>query len=437
MSEFLFSARSGKNALTERKVAEFVKAGLPEGKASAILWSSAVKGFGLRLRKGGAASWVLYFRPKGVGRSESARTITLGSYPSLTLKSAEAAAKALVGDIAKGKDPAADRRAERTRERRVLSRALDDYERSLIRRRIVGPKPIMSTLRRGLAPYLSREIDALTRANIVKQIEGLETAGLPGAATDLRKHSRSLLEWAVGQGLAPFNVMAGLRRPRASRAERLEGERVSRALTDDETQALWTSAGSLGSLGGLIKLGLLTGLRRAELASLRWTEVRTDRLVVEAHGAKTGVQHEVWITPAMRAVLAAQSRGASGLVFPGRGGLPMSGWTQLIGRAVKVSGVDFRLHDLRRSARTLMSRCGVAEEVAELAIGHARRGLVGTYNKHQAWASRVEAFERVSAHIAQIIASSAKTLVNEGGPVVALPAMRPKPDRHRRAGAGP
>jgi integrase len=427
MSEFLPEARSGKAVLTERKVSEFIKAGLPEGKASAILWSGALKGFGLRLRKGGAASWILYFRPKGVGRSQSARTVTLGSYPSLTLKSAETAAKALVGEIAKGQDPAAERRTERTRERRVLSKALDDYERALIRRRIVGPKPIMSTLRRGLAPYLSREIDKLTRADIVKQIEGLEASGLPGAANDLRKHSRSLLEWSVGQGLAPFNVMAGLRRPRATRAERLEGERAGRALADDEIRTLWASAGSLGSLGGLIRLGLLTGLRRTELAALRWTEARGDRLVVEAHGTKTGVRHEIWITPVMRAVLAAQPRDTSGRVFPGQSGKQMSGWTQLIRRAVKVSGVEFRLHDLRRTTRTIMSRAGVSEEVAELSIGHARRGLIATYNRDAAWTARVGAFEKVSDHIATVIASGGGDGgATEGreGAVVQLPAAR-------------
>ena len=207
----------------------------------------------------------------------------------------------------------------------MLNKALDGYEQSLIRRRIVGPKPIMSTLRRRLGTYLSREIDTLTRADIVKQIEGLENAGLPGAANDLRKHSRSFLERAVGQGLAPFNVMAGLRRPRASRAERLDDERAGRALSDDEIRVLWASAGSLGSLGGLIRLGVLTGFRRNELASLRWTEVRADQLVVEAHGTKAGVRHEVGITPAMRAVLAAQARDTSGFVFPGRSGRPMSG----------------------------------------------------------------------------------------------------------------
>ena len=53
-----------------------------------------------------------------------------------------------------------------------------------------------------------------------------------------------------------------------------------------------------------------------------------------------------------------------------------------------------------------MSRLGVAEDVAELAIGHVRVGLVGTYNKDQAWAARVDAFGRVSDHIAAVVTKS-------------------------------
>jgi len=420
-------AMKTKEALTEAGAKDFVEGGLPEGKSAAILWSSALKGFGLRLRKGGAASWVVYYRPSGVGRRESARTVTLGAYGKVALRDASIAARKIFGRIADGQDPAARRREERTRERRRLDKALDGYEHALIRRKIVGPKPIMSTLRRGLAPLMAREVDKLGRADIVKRIDGLEAKGLPGAANDLRKHSRSFLEWAVGQGLAPFNVMAGLRRPRASRAERLEEERAGQALSDEEIKALWMSCDALGALGGLIRLGLVTGLRRAELASLRWTRILDERIVIEAHGAKTGVRHEVPVTPAARAVLTRAPRDTSGLVFPGRGGAAMSGWTQLVAKAVRTSGVDFRLHGLRRTVRTLMSRLGVAEDVAELAIGHVRKGLVGLYNRDEAWAARVDAFGRVSAHIAGIVASTEHlkgAAEGEAGTVVSLPAAR-------------
>ena len=53
-----------------------------------------------------------------------------------------------------------------------------------------------------------------------------------------------------------------------------------------------------------------------------------------------------------------------------------------------------------------MSRLGVAEEISELAIGHVRRGMVGTYNKDLARAARVEAFERVSSHVVAVVTKS-------------------------------
>jgi Arm DNA-binding domain len=217
--------------LTEAKVARFVKVGLPEGKTSDVLWAAAPKGLGLRLRQGGAASWIYVYRPKGAGRSAVSRTVTIGRQDSLSLKQAEAAAGALAGEVALKKDPATERRVERAREKSELGLALGGFDASLRRRHIVNRLTIMSTLRRGLAPLLTREIGTLERKELVALIDALDAAGKPGAAQDLRKHARSLLEWAVTKGLMRYNVLAGLRRPRASRAERLEDARKGRALS--------------------------------------------------------------------------------------------------------------------------------------------------------------------------------------------------------------
>jgi integrase len=195
-----------------------------------------------------------------------------------------------------------------------------------------------------------------------------------------------------------------MRRPRGSRAERLAEGRKGRALDDAEIGALWRSCGALGAFGGLIRLGLLTAMRRTELAKLCWGDVHDDRLVF---GTKTGLKHKVPLTSAMRNVLMAQPRTTSDLVFPSsRTGGAMGGWSKLTPKAIMSAGFAFRLHDLRRTARTLMSRLEVAEDVAELAIGHARPGLVGVYNKDEAWGARVSAFERVSAHVAQLVSGA-------------------------------
>ena len=80
----------------------------------------------------------------------------------------------------------------------------------------------------------------------------------------------------------------------------------------------------------------------------------------------------------------------------------------------QASGVDFTLHDLRRTARTLMSRLRVAEDIAELAIGHVRADLITRYNKDEAWSGRSDAFTRVSNHVEALIGA------REGAAVIPL-----------------
>jgi integrase len=391
--------------LTKARIEKFVSAGPPAGKSEAILWDGVIVGLGMRGRAPGSASWVFQYRRKGAGRSEPARKVTLGSWPTLTIDAARTAAQAMAGEIALRQDPAKDLRAERSRKRQIVSAALDGYEHALERRRIVNVKTVMSTLRRGLAPFLNREVDALTRADLVGLIDALESAGKPGAAIDLRSHTRAWLEWTVSRGFVQFNVLAGFRRARSSRAERLGDESKGKALSDAEITALWNAAATRGAFGGMLRLGMLTAMRRDELAKLRWGDIRDDRIVF---GTKTGLRHEVPLTVLMRNVLTAQPRTTSDLVFPSsRTGKQMAGWTELVAAANCKSGVVFKLHDLRRTVRTLMSRCGVPEEAAELAVGHVRRGLIAIYNKDDGWTSRASAFELVSAHVAQLVSGGA------------------------------
>jgi integrase len=260
---------------------------------------------------------------------------------------------------------------------------------------------------------VSKEVAQLTRADFVAAISAIEDDGRPGAAQDLRKFSRTFLEWCVGSGRLPANPLAGLRSPKRSRAERLAAAaNGGTALTDEEIRRVWQPAEELGSFGGLVRLALLTGLRRGELAQLERTRILADRIVIVPEHAKTGAQHEVPLTDLMRQVIAAQPVTPSKLLFPSpvTGGR-LRGWGQFVPKLRQASGVDFRLHDLRRTARTLMSRLGVPEDIAELAIGHVRADLIARYNKDQAWEGRCDAFARVSAHIATLIGAQGSAVV--------------------------
>jgi integrase len=332
------------------------------------------------------------------------------------LEAARTAALTHAAKVAQGADPAAEIRQKRIAERAFVRTALDDFAIDLARRRIVKRDMAISALRRGFAPVLDLEISSLDLRKIVALVESIAATKRTrkngtsyfavGAAGEFRRLAHSFLQWAVSRGLVPFNVLAGYRAPRLSREEALAREaRKGRALDDDEIVKVWTATGGAGAFGALLRLGLLTALRRNELAGLRWADVKDDRIVIPARRAKMGREHAVPLTGMMKTVLASSPRSTSDLVFPSlKSGGELAGWSKMLPRLVSVAGVKFRLHDLRRTCRTLMSQCGIDETTSELAIGHVRRGLVGTYNKDDAWPARQAAFENVSSHVALVLA---------------------------------
>jgi integrase len=146
-------------------------------------------------------------------------------------------------------------------------------------------------------------------------------------------------------------------------------------------------------------------MRRGELSGLRWSDIKSDRIVLEAAVTKTSTRQEVPLTARMRSVLNRQPRTTSPLVFPSSvtNGV-MTGWGWLKTELIREAGAGhFTLHDMRRTCRTLMSRLGVVESVAELAIGHVKEALVATYDLDSQWNARCDAFDRVSGHIGGLI----------------------------------
>lgn len=421
------------------------KAKVPPGSTELWLRDSDVRGLLVRCLPGGSKTFYFRYRPHGGGRRVNPRPLKLGAFPALSLDDARTAARVHAGNVAKDVDPAQKRAEDRRRERATVGKLLAEdgpYERALKERGLVNVKMALSSLRRGLKAHRTADVAALSRTDIVTAIDALNRIDKRGAAGDLRKFARSFCEWTVQQGLAKANVMAGLRTPGRTRQQRLQAaEQRGRALTDTELVKVWHAAQAMqdrsnrgelvsGSFGALVQLALLSGMRRGELSQLqRDQHILTGERAIDRGGiggerihlpkaiTKTAADHDIPLTSLMRTVIAAQPRTTSPLLLPSRRtGGPIKGWTKLVAALQDASGVDAELHDLRRTTRTLMSRLGVAEDIAELAIGHQRADLVGRYNKDQAWSDRIQAFEKVSAHIAALLAEEA----DDHGNVIAL-----------------
>jgi hypothetical protein len=238
-------------------------ASCPLGLAQLYLRDAEQRGLAVRLRPSGAKTFYFEFTRPGVKGTARDR---IGPFPKIKVKDARKAAAILAGEHAKGTD---------------LVKEGGPYEQSLIARQVVNTATALSALRRHLLPlHRSTDVRQLTRRDITAPMDKLATAGKLGAAQDLRKHCSTFLNWAVTQGHADFNPLAGMRQPKATRAERLERKRRGRILSDDEIRKLWGAAGKMGAFGLLTRLALLGGARRSEPAQIEWSRhVLEERLL--------------------------------------------------------------------------------------------------------------------------------------------------------------
>ena len=170
-------------------------------------------------------------------------------------------------------------------------------------------------------------------------------------------------------------------------------------------RAVWQAASENGTFGAFVRVLLLTGQRREKVASMKWADVSVDGVwTISAEDREKGHAVELALPEAALAIIRERPRFADNpYVFAGRGGSHISGYSKAKAALdAKVKIADWRLHDLRRTARSLMSRASVRPDIAERVLGHAIQGVGGVYDRHDYVAQKAEALKRL-AHLLQNI----------------------------------
>jgi integrase len=181
--------------------------------------------------------------------------------------------------------------------------------------------------------------------------------------------------------------------------------RRSRVLADDEIRALWAAAGDLGIYGSLLKFLLATGCRRNEAACMTWGEVKGDTWVLPASRNKTGEELERPLSKLALGILNELPCIEDNPYVFTLGSCPFNSHSrlkkQLDGRLQ--FGQQWQVHDLRRSARSLLSRAGITNDIAEMCLGHVLSGIRATYDKFKYVEQKRHAFEALAALIENIV----------------------------------
>jgi len=393
--------------LTERTIEALT---CPEGSRDKLMFDTEQRGLAVRVMASGSKSYLAQYVTAG-----RKRRVPLGSVDAISLAAARTAARAVMGQVAGGADPATQRKAKATaakvealRERMTLAQVVADWKRlHLAHRSDRYRKDATEAMQRALKDWWQRPAEKLDRRDVVAVVDKLT----PSVARALAAYGRACFTWAVKRGSVPHNPFTAL--PVApSNVQR------DRVLTDAELARVWKAAGTNAtSYGPIVQLLLLTGQRREEVAGMDWAEVSGDLATwtIPAERTKNGVPSVVPLpAPAqdmLRARLAAVRDMRRGLVFPGQGGKVRFGdWSGSKIEMDKAAGVaGWRVHDLRRTVATGLQRLGVRLEVTEAVLNHvsgSRAGIVGIYQRHDWAAEKRAALDGWAAYVLAAVAGA-------------------------------
>jgi integrase len=395
-----------KKQLTDRSIAALKPAA--QGKRD-LHYDALVPGLAVRCTDTGAKSFVLVGRFPG-SRNPTARAI--GRVGAVTLLSARARAREWLAQLAAGVDPAL---AKGQRSALTFRAVAEEYQkRDGAALRTADERS--SALARLVFPVIGdRPVADLRRSEIVALLDRVEDER--GLVTRNRTLSliRRILNWYASRSddyVSPIAGVRGLARPEQAR---------DRVLTDPELKALWSATllppspfmlrFPLGEtiptpnvFGALVRFLLLTGARKGEATSLLWSEISDGVWTLPAAKNKTGETLVRPLSRAAQAVLATLPR-IGDHVFTRSGTGPIGGLNECKKDLSYASGIDgWRLHDLRRTARTLLSRAGVPNDHAERCLGHVIGGVRGVYDRHSFRDEMLRAYEKLAELIADIVA---------------------------------
>ena len=375
-----------KKPLTDRAIRSLQPT--PEGKRR-IVWDAIVPGLGIRVTDRGVKTFVLVTRYPG---STSPAPRSLGVYGGITLEAARTKAREWLALIAGGIDP--EQHAARKREQTFQAISEQYFLRKAKAHR--SRAATEATLARLVYPaFGARPIEAINRSDIVRLLDRIEDERGPVMASQTLNIINRVMNFHASR-------TDDFRSPIVRGMSRGAGQARSRILDDDELRAIWKATADYPVFGALLRFILLTATRRNEAAHMRWSELNGDRTwIIPAARYKTNLDHLIPLSALAFSVLPERN---GDFVFSLNGRNAIGGYgrcKQAIDEAGGVSG--WVIHDLRRTARSLLSRAGVPSDHAERCLGHVIGGVRGVYDRHEYFDEKARAFEALAGQVQRII----------------------------------
>lgn len=422
------------SAVGTKKLTKTTVEDLPVAAKDACTWDTLLPRFGVKVTPAGTRIYLVQYRAKGVpGAPAKTRRLVIGQHGKpWTVDTARAEAKVLLAAVDLGRDPFAERievrearqraaeaaaeaeRAAQLRQRDNFAAVVDRYVAACLTTNRSGAETERLLRYDAVPVWRDLHIGDVRRADLADLLDSIKKRS-PAVARSTYAALRGLFSWCVERDLIAVSPIYGLTAPPRPEAR-------DRVLSDDELRLVWNASGELGfPFGPIIRLLILTGQRRAEVAGMMWSELdledRTWRIPKER--SKNGKAHEVDLSDQAVAILK-EVTAAGSVVFPARGEGAARGFSatkrrldSLIEGARRKADASiaddlppWRLHDLRRTAATGMAALGIAPHIVERVLNHisgTQSGLVGVYQRHEYRAERKAAIVAWDKHVEAVV----------------------------------
>jgi integrase len=365
------------------------------------IWDAKMPGFGVRVRPTGAMSYVVVYRA-GSGRGAPFRRYTIGAVGKTTPEKARSRAQAILGAVAHGKDPAAEKTSERGTP--TLAELADRFlaEHVNPKRRPNTAASYRYVLERIVKPTLgAAKADKVTHVQVAKLHGKLQTT--PSHANRMLAVVGSMYAFANRVGAVPEGINP------ARRIDKYAEHRRERFLTGDELERLGAAIREAETTGvpweadeqqptakhlakqenrftkinlfaaAALRLLLFTGCRLREILHLKWEHVDFERGLLFLPESKTGKKTVVLNAPAL-AVLAGLQR-IGPYVVPGDDPKkPRADLKRPWAAVAKRAGLDgVRLHDLRHTYASFGAGGGLGLPIIGKLLGHTQSSTTARY----------------------------------------------------------
>ena len=375
-----------------------------------------VAGLSIRVTPSGRKTWAFRYRT----HTGKQRRITLGQFGNkagVGLKAAREMARGILADVSRGEDPAKEKQDARKAEQIREIRTLNDLWQSYRVRKGEAKKSADRELdlwNRHIGPRLGKvDIDELSKSQIIRYVHSIGD-GISGRQITANRTFaliRQVLNFALSLDYIPLSPMMGLKMPYKENPR-------DRFLNDEEIAIFWNGIDDVSNLSPpvkiALKLALVTGQRRSEIAYISKSELNLENKVwsLPKERTKNSRPHDVPLSDLAVSLLeeAIAHSGYSEYVFrsPRFKDQPIDCkvLTRAWARARVQLGLDeVVLHDFRRTCATGLQKLGVRLEVTEAVLNHKSgsvSGIVAIYQRYDWKVEKREALEVWAAEILKI-----------------------------------